>query len=81
MSKRAIRRFHKQRMRDRMRRFVRDVWYDLGYHDKWICRMADNRCMCSRSCCGNPRKWFKEKTLAERKSDDSFVDQIDEADI
>ena len=31
---------------------------------------------CSCECCGNPRKWFNEVTVKEKKSKDSFTDQL-----
>jgi len=72
MSKRAERRFHKQRMRYHAKKVFRDI------DDCWIIRMADNLCMCSRHCCGNPRKWFKEKSRQEQKADNDFIEQTRE---
>ena len=39
--------------------------------EKW----ADNMTLCSGPCCGNPRKWFKEKTIQERKADEREKEQ------
>jgi hypothetical protein len=37
-------------------------------------KYADHMAVCSRACCGNPRKWFKQKTkqeiIAEKKLKD-----------
>tara|TARA_Y100000034_G_scaffold43022_1_gene52563 strand:- start:43 stop:267 length:225 start_codon:yes stop_codon:yes gene_type:complete len=74
MSKRAERRFHKQRMRSHAKK----VFYFLD--KKWILRMADNLCMCSQYCCGNPRKWFKEKTRQEMKANVDFQEELDNVD-
>ena len=32
--------------------------------------------LCSGYCCGNPRKHFKEKTLAEKKADVDMKQQL-----
>jgi 5'-deoxynucleotidase YfbR-like HD superfamily hydrolase len=93
MSKRAERRCHKERMRKHAREIFRHIWSNpseiFAYENerglKWsnhseeqVVRFADNICMCSRSCCGNPRKWWKEKTRQETKADNSFADQVND---
>jgi hypothetical protein len=35
---------------------------------QWARYDRDNRTTCSSWCCGNPRKWFKETTMQERKA-------------
>jgi len=32
--------------------------------------------MCSRACCGNPRKFFKELTMQEKKAKDKYKYEI-----
>jgi hypothetical protein len=32
---------------------------------------------CSRACCGNPRKWYGEKTRQEKIADIDAAEQID----
>jgi hypothetical protein len=59
--KRAERRHQKQRMKQRARRIYSD-W------SRAECA-ADNLTLCSGPCCGNPRKWFKEKTRQELRED------------
>lgn len=68
-AKRAERRHHKYRMRQKARRIYCEKWgVDPHKADKW----ADNLALCSKSCCGNPRKWRKEKTLQEIIADKKF---------
>jgi len=73
MSKRAFRRHHLRRVKER----AKEVFYwcsDPNRTAKW----ANNMAMCSSACCGNPRRWFKgnEKiTRAEQKSDLGFREQ------
>jgi len=62
MSKRAERRYHLRRMKAKARKVF--YWCPERAHH-W----ANNMTMCSRACCGNPRKWNKEKTRQEYKSD------------
>jgi hypothetical protein len=59
--KRAERRHQKQRMKQRARR----IYPDCPRAE----RAADNLTLCSGRCCGNPRKWFKEKTRQELKDE------------
>lgn len=34
-------------------------------------KLYNHLAYCSGPCCGNPRKWFKERTMQERKFYDS----------
>jgi len=34
-----------------------------------IARFKEQPARCSSYCCGNPRKWFGERTIQERKHD------------
>lgn len=36
-------------------------------HDARPYRYADNMTVCSGPCCGNPRRWFGEPTMQERR--------------
>jgi hypothetical protein len=58
--KRAVRRFHKARMKSKARKVYPD--WDKFY--KW----ADNLAGCSCHMCGNPRKHYEELTRAEIKA-------------
>lgn len=44
-------------------------------------RYADNLCVCSAECCGNPRKHFKQKTLKEKITRENFERENDETEF
>lgn len=80
MSKRARRRADKARMKARARRAYERLWrrpgdapdwYDPKSHEK----LADHMAACSCWACGNPRKYFKERTLQEQKF---YCDEVDD---
>ena len=62
---RAERRHHDQRMRDRYRRKERlhPLWSSTSPASAG--RYANHGCTCSCDMCGNPRRYFKEKTIQE----------------
>ena len=66
--KRAIRRAHKERMKAKCRRV-----YPHDIHAK----AADNLAACSCYACGNPRKFYKQITLAEILADMNQREQLD----
>jgi len=68
---RAERRHQKFRIRERARRIMR-LWGTANFDN--VVRCAENLCTCSGYCCGNPRKWFGEKTLQEKRADESMVE-------
>lgn len=81
MSKRAERRYHYLRMKKR----VRTIFYiysgddcDDYMDERWVCRLVNNICHCSCFCCGNPRKWWHEKTKQEMIADIDFDEQLKE---
>lgn len=55
---RALRRAHKARMTKKAHKV-----YGKHYHPK----LVDNLANCSCTMCGNPRKWFGELTIQERR--------------
>ena len=70
-------------------RRVLDVWRNIHWirdadfyqTDGRLARlMLNTRVPCSGPCCGNPRKWFGEKTCQERRADEAetaeLIDQI-----
>lgn len=74
MAKRAERRYHLRRMKERARRVF--FWYE---NPKDAEKYANHLAMCSRHCCGNPRHWWKgnEKiTRKEQEADLNFDEQI-----
>jgi len=72
MSKRAERRYHELRMRNH----ARTVFPDMP--EKWIHRISNNLAICSRFCCGNPRRHFKSITQQENRANDDFEDYLNE---
>ncbi len=85
--KRALRRYHNDRMQKRALKMLEDwhwFWNDPDPKEKHEIarRFRDNMCFCSRpQCCGNPRKLLgasreERLTMPELKAEDSFLDQI-----
>jgi hypothetical protein len=78
MSKRALRRHHKDRMRERARYVLTKVWWhdeSRADHRSWVehnvPRMADTMKRCSRpGCCGQMRKTYG-MTIQERRQIDA----------
>lgn len=38
-----------------------------GQMERWLLR---NRKVCSRSCCGNPRRWYGKRTVQELRQEE-----------
>lgn len=55
--------------------------------DKWEWRdlnakkLRNTTKLCSRACCGNPRRYFGELTMQERRSDDVLKNYRDGNDV
>lgn len=65
-SSRSLRRHHRQRIRkNRSEHLEKDVVYKHSYH-KMASMQVNTACVCSCFMCGNPRKFFNEKTIQER---------------
>ena len=62
--KRAERRRHKDRMKRKAKR--KFWWYDDVTQ---AVKYADHLAVCSCMACGNPRKFFNQKTMQERKAE------------
>lgn len=61
--KRALRRYHKECLKKK-----RSNYYGRDDMDERELGMVSNTPkICSEACCGNPRKWFGELTVQERK--------------
>jgi hypothetical protein len=67
---------------------VLKIWSACTYHGKDLedfenktrhMTMVSTRKSCSCYMCGNPRKFWNEKTMQEKKSDISFREQLDDA--
>lgn len=85
MSKRAERRHHMFRMREKAKKVVNKIWGRTnGDLELWARKNANHLKSCSCQMCRNPRRsdWYPEeekKTLQERKADIQFKEQLDEA--
>lgn len=70
--KRERRRRDYLRMKERARK-VQAVWWGTYVTDPKLevpsCKLANNISACSCYMCGNPRKWWNEKTWQEKKAD------------
>jgi len=69
---RSWRRHQKQRVKDKAFHVLKDVWDYSNYMSdeemkESAAKIADNLKLCSKSCCGNPRKHFNELTIQERR--------------
>lgn len=73
MKKRALRRFHRERLKKRRRYY----WgRDLSKEDPNIIGVAVNTpTVCSCHMCGNARKYYKEPTLQEKKNINAAIIQ------
>ena len=87
MSKRALRRHHKSRVRRRAYKLlILRSWGDEYAVSNWGLRRADNFTVCSCPLCGNPRRhgswsWkchWGGRTRQEHLSDLAFKEQLDE---
>ena len=70
MHKRAQRRHHYQRLKQKRKKELKSNGgvvneRHLGY------AVSVHNAGCSCAMCGNPRKYFKDKTLQEKKQDES----------
>ncbi len=88
---RALRRYHRRRMHNRAAKMVQEWCFafeqpwdtDPKEFHKIVAKRRDHMCSCSCSGCGNQRrnKWNPLKyrlTLAERRNNDVFMQQMDE---
>lgn len=62
-NQRAIRRTHTERLRRARRK-----WWGRDLTDDEKARVVDTPTPCSCWMCGNPRKYFGERTIQERKA-------------
>lgn len=44
----------------------------------FIGRYRKTQVFCSGPCCGNPRKWFGERTIQEQKADINMKQQMED---
>ncbi len=71
MPSRAMRRHHRYRLYRRRRfHWGRDL-AESDENPKFRGKVIDTPTPCSCWMCGNPRKWWKEKTMQERRQDEA----------
>ena len=64
-----------------LHRHFRD-WRDIfGARDCFARKWHDTLAMCSGSCCGNPRRWYRVMSYQEVKAYCSAIDQCEEEGI
>lgn len=84
-TKRAERRHHYNRLKKR--RIAGNYWGKGTdcFYSEWtpshLGKAVETPCPVTCPCCGNPRRYHGESTLAERRSEDSFTEQVDELDL
>lgn len=66
---RAMRFHHRERMQLKAERVYSSIVKPENVK-RLACRARDNMTVCSGPCCGNPRKWFGERTLQELRIDE-----------
>lgn len=74
MRDRQWRRAQRERKVAEVTAWVKDYWStsgDMVVHAK---KRATTPQSCSGHCCGNPRKWFGEPTMQEKRADDRWED-------
>jgi len=86
--KRALRRFHDERMLNRAKEMILEwYWYDqtpdLEVIHQQARRRRDDMCACSCAGCGNQRHtgWLSRRdrlTMPEKKAEDSYLAAIEE---
>ena len=66
--KRALRRHHRKRLQNKRRNYWHmQSWSDVEQLEKAIKQVIRTPKPCSCFICGNPRKFFQEKTVQERR--------------
>lgn len=68
-TKRALRRHHLNRMKAKASKVY--WWHEPERAAKW----ANHLAACSCYMCGNPRKWWNESTMQERRFNDSAAER------
>ena len=66
----AIRRHHMERIKQLARRIERRLWPNREITDRQVGIRANTRCMCSKECCGNPRRHFGTLTRQEIRANE-----------
>lgn len=66
----ARRRHHYKRLQKKRRRFwlVWDLFNRFDHNPRTLGMLTRTPHPCSGNCCGNPRKYFNQKTIQERRN-------------
>lgn len=67
--KRALRRHHYNRLKVKRRFYWSGDWKALDERQRGL--VVDTPCPCSCWMCGNPRRYFGELTIQEKRHDES----------
>lgn len=78
--KRSVRRHHRDRMIKRTKKFIKHRWFGEPISNEKAYEHAlyvyKNRKKCSCAMCGSERKWFKERTIQEKKAEMDEKNQL-----
>lgn len=79
-SRRSVRIHHRDRVQNNFECLLANSHSgsDRSKIGQWARYGRDNRTGCSGPCCGNPRKWFKELTMQERRADLNCAHKYDD---
>lgn len=73
MKLRNLRRFKEEKYKKRCRNIIRNKFpsnsEELANNPKFVGKMVRNRTQCSCFMCGNPRKYYNQKTVRERRQE------------
>ena len=72
---RAVRRHHAERLRVKRRHYWGGRWRALDA--RFLAMLLHTPALCSKFCCGNPRKWMGERTMQERRFFQSDLSRAD----
>ena len=77
--KRALRRFHKHRIHKKRRKYwMLDHFIGEQRSEENLKKLSKTPIMCSCWMCGNPRKYYNEKTVQELKAEEKFQSDIND---
>jgi hypothetical protein len=77
--KRALRRHHYKRLKVKRKRYWNGNMNALS--PKHAGMVVSTPKICSQHCCGNPRKWWKERKLQEKRENDRAILELDEMSV
>ena len=76
MRTRGLRRHNLEKFKRRCQKLIKNTLAvdseNLANNEKFVGKLFQTRKMCSCFMCGNPRKYFNEKTVKERRQEQKF---------